>query len=287
MSQATSDDITLADLWHTLLYHRWLVIGGTLLGTILALVVAFTTQPVYRAEALLAPVSPDAGSGSNSLLSGQLGGLASLAGVSLGPGNDRKVEALAVLKSRALTYAFVTEAELLPILFAEDWDAEHARWKADDPGEVPGLWEANELFASELRKVIEDKDTGLVTLAIEWGDPELAAAWVNELIVRTNDRLRSSAIEHAERNIAYLKKQIEQTNIIEVRQSSYRLIESEIKTVMMAQGSDEYAFKVIDPPVVPQDKVRPMRSMIVAAGLVSGFVLSCIPALVLGGPRRG
>ena len=277
-----TDDITLVDLWQILLNRYKLVIGGTLLGTALACLIAFTSQPVYRAEALLAPVSADQRSDGLPALAHQLGDIAGLAGLSFSSGNERRVEALAVLQSRALTEAFVAEADLLPVLFPDKWDASRGKWKADLRGKVPTLWDANELFASKLRKVSENRETGLVTLAIEWTDPKLAARWVAELIARTNDRLRTRAISDSERHIAYLRRQLQTVDAIEIRQSIYRLIESEIKTIMLAQGNDEYAFKVIDPPVVPQEHVRPKRVLIIGVGVVSGFTLSCIAALFLG-----
>lgn len=280
------DDITLADLWQILRERWWVVIAGTVLSTALAVFIAFTSKPVYRAEAVLAPVSENQNSGGLSSLASQFSGIASLVGVTLDPGNDRRTEALAVLRSRALTRAFVEDNDLLPILFSEQWDTKKEGWKSDDPKKIPTLWDADQLFASKIRKVSEDRDAGLVTVAIEWSDPELAAKWVMELIERTNAHLRKAAIERSERNIAYLEKQANSTSVVELRQSIYRLIEGEINTIMLAQGSEDYAFRVIDPAVVPQEPVRPKRPMIIAVGFASGVALSCVFLLFFAEPRR-
>jgi uncharacterized protein involved in exopolysaccharide biosynthesis len=282
MVQPVSDDITLGDIGRILWSRRWLVAGGTLIGTSLAVVIALVTPPTYRAEALLAPVPSE---NRDWGLSQQLGGIASLAGIATASGIDRQTEAFAVLQSRSLTEAFITDNGLLPVLFAERWDRARGAWKDADPQLQPTLWDGNDLFARKIRQVTTDAESGLIVLAIEWHDPQQAAAWVGELVRRTNERLRSEAIARSERNVAYLKKQLDQTSIIEVRQAIYRLIESEIKSAMLAQGNDEYAYKIIDPAVVPQEKVRPQRKLIVALGLCGGFALTCVFVLFLGAGR--
>lgn len=61
--------------------------------------------------------------------------------------------------------------------------------------------------------------------------------------------------------------------MIEIRESLYTLIESETKNAMLANAKDEFAFKIIDPAVAPEKRVRPKRTLIVmAAGLLGGFI---------------
>ena len=56
-----------------------------------------------------------------------------------------------------------------------------------------------------------------------------------------------------------------------MQQVFYQLIESETRTVMLANAQQEYVFKTVDPAVVPQEKSEPKRSLI------------CIVATMLGG----
>ena len=125
-----------------------------------------------------------------------------------------------------------------------------------------------------------------MTLSIEWKDPEQAAHWASELVSRTNERMRNRAISSAEKNLAYLKRQLEQNSIAEIRTAIYKLIESELKSSMLAQGDEEYAFRVLDPAVVPQEPVRPQKKVIVLLGLVLGFMLSSFAVMVVGFSRR-
>lgn len=276
MSDRKSDEITFYDLALFAIRKWWIGVLCMGLAVGLALWLAITGQPIYRAEATLILAQPP--DQSESGLSGQLGSLAALAGVSLRGSSDRKSEAIATMQSRTLTDSFVKDNNLLPVLFASRWDQATQQWKPDV--KVPTLWDANKLITRDVRKVVEDRKTGLITLAVEWSDPELAAAWAFDLVERTNKLLQQSAYERSTRNIEYLKKQLEQTNIIEVRQAIYKLMESELKTSMLAQRSEDYAFKVLDSAVVPEEKVRPRRVLIVALGIVAGMFLWIVSLVV-------
>ena len=50
--------------------------------------------------------------------------------------------------------------------------------------------------------------TGLVTLSLEWTDPELIAQWANNLVMRLNDHQREFAVSEAQRSIEYLNQQL-------------------------------------------------------------------------------
>jgi uncharacterized protein involved in exopolysaccharide biosynthesis len=167
----------------------------------------------------------------------------------------------------------------MPVLFADDWDAASRQWKGD-PEDAPTHWDAYELF-SDVRSVQEDRKTGLVTLTVDWQDPQQAAVWANELVARANSRLQQDAIEEGQKAIAFLQQQLGQAGAIEVRQALYSLIEAETKKVAIAHARKEFAFKVIDPAVAPRRKVKPQRRLIVVAGFLIGLIGSSFLAVLL------
>ena len=73
--------------------------------------------------------------------------------------------------------------------------------------------------------------------------------------------------------------------VIELRQGIYRLIESQIEMVMLANVRDEYAFKILDPavPAEPNQFIRPKRLMIVIVGFMLGLLLGVSVALTRTG----
>ncbi len=258
----------VAECWR----RKWLIVAIAGLFVVAGVAWALLATPVYRVEVVLSPVQ----TARTPNLSGRLGGLASLAGISLTTGGDN-TQAFAVLGSRAFTESFIVDNQLLPVLYPDDWDAGRKAWKASDPLEQPTLWEAVKDFTEDVLFLEQDAVTGLVTMAIEWTDPEVAAAWAQQLVDRINEQLRTRDLERAERKLAYLNEQLGEAALLEVRQAISGVIEEQIQTVTLAKGETEYAFRVIDPPRVPVDKERPKRALIVVlAGLAGGLVSLCV-----------
>lgn len=280
------DEISLQELATALWSHRILILVLTSLFTAAAVTTAFLLPVKYQATALLSPVDSNASGGklggAGALLS-QFGGLAALGGLSLGGGGE-KDESIATLQSAALTEAFIADKQLLPTLYPRKWDSTRQTWNTSDPDDIPTLWKAEQKFRKKIRSVDIDKRTGLVSLTIEWSDPKQAAEWANELVLRTNRTLRDRAIEISRRNLDYLNGQLGKTSVVELQQALYSLIESEIKKIMIAQGSEEFAFKIIDPARVAEERSSPMRAMITFVGAFAGIMLGMIIALAL--PRR-
>lgn len=245
------------------------------LVTTLAGVFAFTTPPVYRADVLLAPVLPNRSEGIGTLL-GQLGGLGNILETYVGSGKEGSVaESIATLKSRALAVSFINEQNLKPALFPARWDPATMQWRDRRP--APTDLEAYEIFDEDVRRVVADRRTGLVTLTIEWRDPRLVASWANDFAKRANARRRAEAIEEARTSIEYLQQQLAKSSVVEIQQAIYRLIEAQTKTMTVASTREEYAFRIIDPAVTPEKRVRPKRLVLIA----SGFCLGLIAAIVL------
>lgn len=253
----------------------------TLLFAVAAIAIAFLLPVKYEASVTLVSVGDDGGgrlAGAGALLS-QFGGLAALGGFGVN-GGGRKAESMATLQSAALIEAFIGDRELLPILFAHKWDSGAKRWMTTDPKDTPTLWKAERMFRTKIRFINEDKKEGLIRLTIRWNDAQQAADWANDLVARANARLRERAIESSKKNLDYLNEQIRKTTVVELQQAIYGLIEAEIKKVMVAQGSSEYAFRIVDPARVPEVRSSPNRLLIAACGVLFGFALGSALALV-------
>jgi len=275
------EPINWREYWQVLVEQKKLFGIITAAATLLALLTALIIPSIYRAEVLLVSVR-DENVGTLGSIAGQFGDIASLAGIDLAGKKDRTAEHIAALKSRALAVAFMNQENVKPVLFPGKWDKETNKWK----GEVPSDWKAFEEFDKQIRFVNVDRRTGLVTLAIEWRDPVLAAKWANALVRHVNDRLRKEATEEAERSIGYLEKQLSGTSSVEVQQAIYRLIEAQTKKKMIASTREEYAFNVVDPAVTPEKKHRPRRVIIVLVGLLLGLIVAVSVALVLNRKRE-
>jgi uncharacterized protein involved in exopolysaccharide biosynthesis len=267
------DEFNLLRLWQSLLEERWIIAGITLLTAGVSIAISFSMTPIYRAEVTVAEVrnqQPGAGA-----FLGQLGGLAAIAGVDVDILRRNNGPARGILESRQLVEEYFRRNDLLPILFPDRWNESEGRWSDSAP--PPSLWLGVEFFTKNILRIREETRTGLLILSCEWKDPQLAAKWANGLVELANEVLRQRDIRDAERNIAYVREQIDKITVLELRQVIYRLIESEMKTLMLANARREYAFTIIDPAIAPELRVRPRRSVIAILGtLVGGLLGLCV-----------
>jgi uncharacterized protein involved in exopolysaccharide biosynthesis len=274
------DEISLRDLWDILWRGKWIIIAVTAAFAVASVVYALLSTEWYRAEVLLAPAEERSVQG----LGGQLGGLAALAGVSVGGGGS--AEPIAVLKSREFARAFIEDFDLVPVFFHEKWDAANGVWLGEDPEQWPEIRDAIKYFHDDVLKVSEARDTGLITLAIEWTDPEGAAAWARELVLRLNERMRAQALKEAETNVAFLQTELGRTSVVTLQQSIGRLLESELQKLMLARGNEEFAFRVIDAASPPKERVRPKRALISVAGTMAGGMFAVLLVFFLNAVRE-
>ena len=277
--ESDEDEINLLDYWRVLMAYKWLIVGISFLTTAIAVVMAISATEIYRAEVTIAPADEQSGGGVSGL-AGQFGGLAALAGVNLGGGGGKSEESLAILSSRQFTVEFINENKLMPILFEGAWDKEAKKWLVENDEDIPSAWDAYKVFDA-IREVTNDAKTGMTMIAIEWKDPVLAAEWANSLLIKLNEHRKMAAIAESNKSIQYLTNELQQTSVVEMRQALFQLIEAQSKNKMMANVRDEFAFKVIDPAVVPEERIKPKKKLMVILGGMVGLMLGVFLAFFI------
>lgn len=242
---------------------------ATVIAAALAIVAAFLVEPVYRAEAVVMEVdSSQRGSDTAAALLGQFSGLAALANVDLlKPSIARNS-----LQSRSLVEQYISRNELLPVLFADDWNPDARAW-SEDLEAPPSVSDGSLYFMEEVMEVATNADAGTIGIVVEWTDPGLAARWANGLVEVANEMIRNRDIAEARSNIEFLNRQIAETRVVELQAVLYGLLQTEQKTIMLANSRNEYSFKVIDPAIVPSEPVRPARLLMAVIGAIIGAFL--------------
>lgn len=286
--QRYDDEIDLSQVFLRLWAARSWILACVVVSTAAFAAYAFLATPIYAAATVFVPAGSER-SGVGDSLRGSLGGIASLAGINLGAlgsGGADTQEALAVLKSRQFTEAFISERGLMPRLFPRLWDANAKSWK---PGKkVPTAAQAYKYFNTEVRSIVEDKETGLITLRIHWHDRNEAAVWANELLVRLNDEMRRRAMISAEASIGYLERELQGTDQLATRDAINRLIEAQVRQRMLASVTQQYAFRVVDKalPADVTDRVKPRKLLLLLAGPIVGFFVGAMTMLVVAWFRQ-
>ena len=190
---------------------------------------------------------------------------------------------------------FIKNRELAIPLYAKQWnilqreyeinksvyDVSQGGWKFSKDGESlePSDLELYNIFLSKLI-INENSKEGVINIAFEWPNAFQAAKWINWLISDLNMLLREQERKQAERSIYYLKEQLHNTQLVDIQKSLFQLIESQLKIVMLANATEEYAFKVIDPATIPEIKSKPKRSITVVLGFLVGVIIGSFFLLI-------
>lgn len=295
---AHDSDIRLNELVAAIWNAKWVILFVQILFGTFLIIYALSIPNQYKSTAILSPSSSDNGGGR---LAGSLGSLASLAGVNLA-GNSG-ISSYVAAKEVILTWGFLeklitgdeAKKELLAV---KDWnpdkdkliinekiyDVTADQWLIDhkSKGVVklgPSSWQTYKSIRNRLQ-VHQDDETGLVYLSMEHYSPYVAKKWVDMIVKEINRYMKESNRKEAIQSIEYLKKQIEKTDISEMRAVFYQLIEEQTKNLMLAEVREDYVFKTLSPAKASEEKSYPKRAFIVIAGLLFVSILSIVFVLL-------
>ena len=291
-------EIDLRELFVVIWDGKWVILAITTVFTIFSILYAVNQPNIYKAQVLLAPASSSNGGGL-SAMSRQLGGLASLAGFNIGgrDGTDKTTLALEVIKSRQFITDFIKKHDLLvPLMAGKGWDRAAnelildpelydkvlKKWVRNVEPPVdpePSLWEAHKKFRSML-SVSQSKDSGLITVGMENLSPFAAKQWVELLVKDINLSMKVKDLEEAKNSIAYLNSQLKNTQVTDMQNVFYQLIEEQTKTIMLSEVRKEYVFVTVDQAVVPEEKSKPRRSSICIVGSFLGMILGVFACMI-------
>ena len=283
-------EIDIRDLFAVLWAGKIKILVITTVFALMSVIHALSLPNQYKATALLAPAQSESGGLSGAL--GQLGGLASLAGVSLGGGGSGETQmAKAIMVSWNFIEGFIASNNLAVELVAvEGWDQESNDLQIN--GEVydvesqrwlvkkPTSWSLFKSFSSKL-SVSEGGNSGFLSISIEHYSPHVAKRWLDLYVAAINKHMQERQVTKVANNINYLQKQIEATSIAEMQEVFYTIIEEQIKNKMLAEASPDYAFVAVSTSMVPEEKSQPKRALICIFGALLGGLLAVLWVLVM------
>ena len=295
--QPYDDEIDLRELFTVLWAGKKLIVAITAIFAMVSVGYALSLANQYKASAVVSP--SQSGGSSLGAMAGQLGGLASLAGINIGSGESNETqEAMEIMQSRAFMEDFIQTHDLqVPIYAAIGWDKgsnslklnndlydatlKHWLIEGDESGEnrAPSSWELYKAFRERVA-VSQDKKSGLINISVEYYSPQIAKQWVDLFIITINDYMRARKLEQVNRNIEYLTAQIDKTAIADMREVFYQLVEEQTKSKMLAEASPEYAFVTVSRAMVPEEKSQPQRALVCVLGTLLGGMLSVLWVLV-------
>lgn len=294
-SNGGSDEIDLRKLWSVLWQKKWWIVATTFICALASIAYALSLPNMYKSEGVYAPAQREQGVGG---LAAKYGGIAAMAGISLGGGESTDIEqAIELLKSWPFLESFINKYSLKPeIMAVKEWDAASGTiiWDEDKYDAIKKLWvrepppgklpepSSYEVYRAfrEMLTVSNDVKTGLIKIGIEHYSPIEAAKWTNLLVNELNKYFQNRDMREAKKNIDYLELKIKETRIAEMQTVFYGMIEEQTKTLMLAEVGEEYLIKTVVAPKVAEMKSKPKRSLIVILGTMVGGMLSVLGVLI-------
>ena len=287
-------EIDLLGLLKILWIQKNIVISITLLSCVLVVIYSLSLPNIYTSKALVSPVQTDMNQ-QNPL--GRYGGFASFAGINI---QDKTAAATAVETLNSLKFfeeSFLPNINLEDLMAVNDWNSSTNKLSYDNkvfdfdnklwirevsfPKEkTPSAQEAHRKFNDGHFSLYEDKDTGFITLHIKHHSPYIAQSWLNTILVNINKTIRTEQKIKTLTSIDFLNQQLIKTQYTEVKQALSFLLQQETEKLMLIESNQDYVFKTIDPPAVPELKSGPSRSLICIIGALIGGILSVIVALL-------
>lgn len=291
----TRKQINLLKLWLELWRAKLFILLFASLVTAGVVSYSLTMPNVYKSNVVLSPQEQSDKSALGAL--GQIGGLASLAGVNISTGGSSTEINLEILKSKDFLYPFFEKYQVGKEIFAvKEYDRENKRSIYDDLkiDRVSGAWKMNpengEPFEPTLYDIYEkfnkiffvkhDKATNLVNVEVKNINPYVAKQWVDGLVLEINSLLRKRELKEKRESIAYITQQLEKTDVAQMRSVFYTIIEEQTKQMLLAEVREDFAFKIIESPIVAERKDSPSRAVIAILALIFSVFFACGLVLV-------
>jgi len=266
--------------WPHLWKRRFKLAGIWLVIMILVLIRLFTMREVYTSSCLMMPLpleqveqGSDGGFGGSSVRSLLAGG-----------GSSDAYAVAAFLQSGQLMNAVIKDLDLSKELFPRSWNSKTKKWDGDPPHEG----KSRRAFNHRL-DVTYDGFTGLLEMEIHWWSAERAQQIATAVVATADQMLRDTAIADGERRVKELRREMQSATVSEIGGFLAEEVTRAISSLASMRARTGYAFRIIDPPLVPDKKSWPPRLvLLVLIGMIAAAVeLGVVAGMLLRGSTSG
>ena len=283
----SDNEIKLRELFDSLIEQKSLIIGITAFFAIGSLIYSFFLTDLYRSEAILSLKDE-----SSTSTKSRLNSVAQLTGLNLASQSENKGAVVTeTVKSRDFVKHLITFEDVLPGLMAyKAYNKGNGIITFDDSKYIsetkkwintPSLMETHKEYVRNVVSIYQDKaDTGFIYVSVTHPSPTFSKFLLELIVQEMNELVRQRDLKESENALSYLKNELSNTKLIEMKQSINLLIQSQLETQMMAKIGNDYVFRIIEPPFLPEEKVAPRKKLITFLGTSLGFILASIYILM-------
>jgi uncharacterized protein involved in exopolysaccharide biosynthesis len=269
----SDEEINVRDVFSTLALYKKPIGAITLFVTIIGAIIAFTAPKFYKAELSMRPSKLYSAKSSGSSSSQGLGAIGALMGVSLGGEQDADSKLnMVTASSRTFNEWVVRRYNLAQILGPAN--------KKNVQYPIEELEKGATEILMDSVKLAQDPKTSILKIESKSKDPVMAAMFAMVIFRSINDYTKDKEIAKDRMAIEVLNRELERNSLVEVRQVLFSLIADKTRQMALAETQQDYAFEMIDPPLIPESPFGPGKLYKIAVSFLIGLVIAM--ATVLG-----
>ena len=283
ISSDTKEQIDLIQFFIIFWNKKYLIIFLTFLIGIFSIAYALKLPEFYKSQALVSIQSEDQSASLGSLAS-QFGGIASMAGISLLGGGDKTFYVIETIKSREFLKLLLANHNIKPQIMATDYydkkskkiffyDNDWINNYVNDSNIGPSYLEVHEVYIDEILDIYINEKTGFINISVEHKSPVFAENLLSIILDELNLITKKRELLETEAALIYLNTQLLSAPLLEIKTSINNLIESQLNKQMVANIKEDFLLKVLDPPFIPEQRVRPSRAIVCISITSVGFFL--------------
>ena len=279
-----AESLTLTRILRGLYRDRFTIFTTTFLVSLASVIYSFSINNIYRSETYLKLSENPSNYSESSSVMEAAGGLSSLLGLSLGSNDKLVLSNIKKIQSRSFLRSLIeNDISFLNKLYAsKSFDALTKELKFNSSNYFDSL---DEMKNSELVffKVFEkykkslnldlDQDSGLLLVSFDHVSPIFAKEALDKITNEINLSARKKSLENANKNLFFLNQELANNQNLLVKRNIGNLAEKELNKKMFAEvHTKEFLFEIVEPPFIPEKKIKPTRSLFLIFGIIFGIL---------------
>lgn len=279
------DEIDLRELWHTILKGKKLIISLVAGVTFLTLIYVLSIPNSYKSQATLIPIK----SASPSL--GGFGGLAAMAGISIGSGGSMTPDVAfsSLLDDYEFMKNFVIkngfdkyyqdinrdEKFVFAFGFRGIYDLFHSKKSQDEEkSQEDIIYEIIKKIKKSL-SINSDKKSGLINVSYMDEDRTFPPVIINKFLEDASKYLVKNKLDNINSQLKYFQEELNKVEEIELKQSISVTISKIVEQKIQIKAKKYYQCDILTDPYVAyiKDKAKPKRALILIVSFITSMIL--------------
>ena len=286
-SYIEEDEIDLRELFNTILKGKKIIFFITILVVSLSFIYVLKLPNIYKSEAILIPTESKSGS------LGGLGGLAAMAGISVGGSGSMTPDVAfnSLLNNYEFMKKFIIKNKIVEhynsidldknYVFALGYRGIYDFFKDDKQKDIKKddidaeIFDTIKLIQSNI-SISSDKKTALISVSYSDADRIYPPFIIEAFLKDASDYLVKNNLYIINTKLGYFKKELQEAESFELRQSISGIISSIIEKKIMTQSKTYYQCDILTKPSQSyiKAKTKPKRALILVVSFITSIILS-------------